>query len=96
MQDYGVKADLNTDGEINYPEEATFLPCKTLEDIEALWRKYTGGRCGWQGAINKDLLPNCHELRGKSLTLLIFPRPNNLVQDRIDTCKELKDHKDEK
>lgn len=55
----GAGADLNKDGFVGDQQEASQMPCLTLQEIEELWRKATDGQCGWynqegQYADDKD------------------------------------------
>ena len=90
MREFGVKADLNDDGELQTPEEANRIPCETLKAIEELWRKYTQNRCSWYGQ-NSDLLAtntDCRELDGLTLTtkILIVP-PFDAGMARLESCQ---------
>ena len=87
MQDYGAGADLDKDGLINYQDEADRLPCRTLRDIEDLWRKYTENRCDWQG-LNYHIASKCRELKGQTLTINLFPQDEDFVIERIKSCKK--------
>lgn len=67
----GANADRNQDGYFTDGEEE-LIPCATLEELEQLWRKYTQYRCGWYGENSDREAPNCQELGGQTLTIMLF------------------------
>ena len=67
MRPYGFHADRNKDGFITNEKEAETIPCKTLQEIERLWRDNTDDRCGWYELeepdyINLYINSQCKEL----------------------------------
>lgn len=79
MRDYGVRADLNGNGKVDNGDEAEYIPCKLVTDIETLWRQATNKNCGWNSK-------NCKYFNSKDLTPAIFPQPTNAVDTRINNC----------
>ena len=85
---FGAKADIYDKGELG-EKEAKRMPCKTLKQIEELWRKYTQRRCGWYNKVNNkfDEDPGCKELGGRTLSSQVFGFPNGKSIDRLKNCK---------
>ncbi len=91
-RDFGSGADLNDDGLIESPEEADQIPCKTLKEIERLWRDATDGRCGWYGLNSEywEYPTECSELEKKTLTSMIFDFPfESVIENRLEFCYQL-------
>ncbi|MGH1394568.1 MAG: hypothetical protein ACRAVC_11115 [Trichormus sp.] len=87
MRESGAKADVNNDGYLTEGEE-NLLPCKTLQEIAELWRKYTENRCDWGNGNSDYLQPDCRELQGQNLTIkLSFPPAAYLLERRLQECK---------
>ncbi|MBF2028183.1 MAG: hypothetical protein IGS48_15695 [Oscillatoriales cyanobacterium C42_A2020_001] len=93
MRKPGLEADLNKNGFLDSTEKI-YLPCKTLQEIELLWRRATGWRCGFYDQHNKDksgekyyIAQNCRELSHMTLTDQIFPRPIDDAIGRLKNCK---------
>jgi len=86
---FGAKADFYDKGEIETEKEAKRMPCKTLRQIEELWRKYTQNRCGWYNKINNDPYDDldCKELEGKTLSRKVFEFPSGQSIERLNSCK---------
>ncbi|MBF2026921.1 MAG: caspase family protein [Oscillatoriales cyanobacterium C42_A2020_001] len=74
--DRGVKADFNNNGVLDSETEAALIPRKILEDVETLWRQYTGDRCGWFGLNDATQQPDCTELGGESLLSRVLISPS--------------------
>lgn len=89
MGSFGVKADLNSNGQIDNREEAERLPCEILEDIEGLWRMFTKQKCGWYGSSDKYLEPACSELDGKTLMTSVFVPPYSEIINQLDSCPKI-------
>ncbi len=69
-QGYGAGADLNNNGKLDNQQEADQIPCKTLKDIEELWRKK---QCRWYGSNPYYPFDTaCSGLQGRTLASLIF------------------------
>lgn len=87
MRESGAKADVNNDAYLTEGEE-NLIPCKTLQDIAELWRKYTENRCHWGNGNGDYLQPDCRELQGQNLTIkLSFPPAAYLLERRLQKCK---------
>ena len=104
MSPSGLHADANNDGFISSQTEVDRVPCRTLIDLENLWRKYTGSRCGWFGESSKYVSDRCSKLSitgvehltnekyKVNLTLLnaIFKLEDfYFVEPKIDHCLKL-------
>lgn len=88
LREWGTKADLNDNGELQTPEEADYLPCELLKAIDALWRKHTGDRCGWFAQDSAYQAAKCEELDGLTLTMKIFlVPPFDAALNRLNTCR---------
>jgi hypothetical protein len=99
MRNWGAGADLNNDGRLNNDIEALQMPCEILRDIEKLWRKATGERCGWYG-LNAQYSNSssdekymavgtkCSEFNGVTLSAMIFVLPGDYPAiDRLKACE---------
>jgi hypothetical protein len=87
LREWGTKADLNDDGELQTPEEAEYLPCDLLKAIDALWRKHTGDRCGWFAQDSAYQSAECEELDELTLTQKIFlVPPFDAAINRLNSC----------
>lgn len=86
MRKPGLGADLNDDGYLD-TNEANYLPCETLKEIELLWRQITDNRCGFY-SLNQDYYSakKCQELLYNTLTERVFPRPIDNAMSRIKYC----------
>lgn len=73
---------------INTQEKADRMPCRTLVQIEKLWRENTKNKsCGWLGSQEDGLAePGCKELDGQSLADKIFAAPVNVAIDYLKQC----------
>jgi len=92
MRAFGAGADLNNNGKLDNEDEASQIPCETLEDIERLWRKATDERCGWFSSDSESQYfaypSKCYQLNGLTLTQAIFNLPfENFIVERIKLCK---------
>lgn len=88
---FGAGADVDYSGQIYTLKEADRMPCKTLEDIEKLWRQYTNHHCGWYSESDKRTYtdPDCKELGGETLTAKVFNYPSDSAIRRINQCRFL-------
>lgn len=89
MLSNGARGDINHDGKLASPEEATQIPCETLKDIEKLWLQVTDNRCGWSGLSSSytKYPTECMELNGLTLTTSLFHLPfESLITDRLKSC----------
>ncbi|MGV0023698.1 nSTAND1 domain-containing NTPase [Phormidesmis priestleyi] len=85
---FGANADLNDTGSIDNPGEVNRMPCKIIQEIDQLWRKYT--KCGWFDEKNSQS-PNCKVFqfsKQQSLFRNVFREYTYTgpVEDRIKTC----------
>ncbi len=87
MREVGAKADTNDDGKINNVEEARQVPCDTLKEIEAIWRKLTENRCGFYGKNSFYQAPSCTQLNGRTLTETVFFVTYDPIIARLKSCK---------
>jgi HD superfamily phosphohydrolase len=86
MRELGAKADTNGDGKINNLEEARQLPCDTLKEIEAIWRKSTENRCGFYGENSFYQASRCTQLNGRTLTETVFFVTYDPIIERLKSC----------
>jgi 23S rRNA pseudoU1915 N3-methylase RlmH len=86
MREFGAKADLNDDGLITNPKEASRMPCEILVEIEKLWRRATQNRCGWFAPNFETIEESCVELKSQTLTNVIFDQPYTVPIDRLKSC----------
>ena len=88
MREAGAHADRNNDGYLTEGEEK-LLPCNTLQEIEALWRKFTQNRCGWYGSEDFFEDPDCRELEGITLTskVSILSRVYLMEKRLVEECQ---------
>jgi hypothetical protein len=87
VRETGAKADWNNDGSINDQDEADRIPCQTLQDIDWLWRKFTGDNCGWYIQNSFYQAPKCSQLDGRTLTEKLISPPFEPMIKRLTTCK---------
>jgi energy-coupling factor transporter ATP-binding protein EcfA2 len=85
MGDFGVGADLNGNGLLE-AGEAKLIPCEILKEIERLWRSNTQGRCGWYGSDDPYIEFECNELKGETLTPLVF-NPPYVALKQLERCQ---------
>ncbi|ACK73983.1 conserved hypothetical protein (plasmid) [Gloeothece citriformis PCC 7424] len=89
MSRQGANADQDRNGYLT-PGEEMRLPCKTLKDIEELWKKFTNNRCGFRGKDDNYDAPNCQELAQYTLTVkLSFTPYRYLLEERLQQCQIL-------
>ncbi|NER26420.1 MAG: hypothetical protein F6J89_02035 [Symploca sp. SIO1C4] len=65
--------------------EVIFLPCQTLKTIDYLWRQATNGNCGFHGE-DSWLAPNCQELKGETLTFILF-ESEKPIRKHLQNCE---------
>jgi hypothetical protein len=83
-----IGADLNESGVLENENELKIMPCLTLKEIETIWRKWTSNRCGWYGIKDEFTESACKELKGETLTALIFVEPfNENAVNRLKFCE---------
>ena len=95
MRNSGIGADLNNDGFIRDLQEANQIPCQTLNEIEALWRKATNNQCGWYSSLENHYLSiGCQNINPRveslyevlSLYAIIFGFDEEFDINRIKSC----------
>lgn len=91
MTSAGAGADLNQNGDIENPHEASHLPCPLLEKVEQLWRKATDDACGWYAFYDDPYSydSDCKQLDEDKSTLYttVFDYANHYPLDRLKECK---------
>ncbi|MEM7726825.1 MAG: hypothetical protein AAF208_10695 [Cyanobacteria bacterium P01_A01_bin.45] len=74
---YGVKADIDSDGQLKTDKEAKRMPCDILIEIEKLWKQNHG--CTWSESCNA--IPDEQNLIKK-----IFYFPKEPAELRLNNC----------
>lgn len=86
MREFGAKADLNDNGLIDNEKEAGRVPCELLREIENRWRRSTSQRCGWFGVGFEITATSCVQLKGETLTAVIFNDSYEFPIARLKSC----------